>query len=221
MCTDIQPPPVDPIRHYCEQGWVEGRNPSNDFDTRGYLETYSDIKNAGLNPFWHYVIAGRSESRQSIYESNNRQEDNIYFGELTSDIQLIAYYANPDWRAIKHARNAVKGAGYVPKPHEDLGTYCVTDPSTLAKQALIARRHGVCAWCFTLDATQSPTPGDPLREFLSNPDIPIGFILDIDLRSSHVDEQMFTFLEIVLADKRYLRIDGMKYQERRPMLQTG
>ena len=63
--TDIQPPPQDPVRHYCEFGWREGRNPSAEFDTQSYLEAYADIKDAGTNPFWHYVVAGRSEFRHA------------------------------------------------------------------------------------------------------------------------------------------------------------
>jgi glycosyltransferase involved in cell wall biosynthesis len=205
---DIQPPPADPIRHYCERGWHEGRNPSDDFNTLGYLEAYSDIKNARLNPFWHYVMHGRSESRQATPDSNSRYEDDIYFGELATDIRLIAYYATPDWSAVQHARNAVKGAGQALMPHEDLRFYAVSEPSTLARQALMARRHGVSAWCFSSDAAQSSVPGDPLREFLSNHEIDIGFILDIDLRSLLLDEQIHILLENALADERYLRIDG-------------
>ena len=60
---DIQPPPKDPIRHYCERGWREGRDPSEEFDTRYYLEAYGDIKNADTNPLWHYALYGRDEGR--------------------------------------------------------------------------------------------------------------------------------------------------------------
>jgi len=59
MYADLQPPPRDVIRHYCEYGWREGRNPSDNFDTQFYLATYNDIRNAGMNPFYHYVIAAR------------------------------------------------------------------------------------------------------------------------------------------------------------------
>ncbi len=65
MCPDILPQPADPIRHYCEHGWREGRNPSDDFETRGYLDAYEDIKNANPNPFWHYVVWGAWECKQA------------------------------------------------------------------------------------------------------------------------------------------------------------
>jgi glycosyltransferase involved in cell wall biosynthesis len=208
MYPDILPPPADPIRHYCERGWSEGRNPSDDFDTRGYLDAYSDIKNASLNPFWHYVIAGRSESRQASPDSNFCYEEDVYFGRLNSDIRLIAYYANPDWTAVQHARNGVKGASLAFMPHEDMGFYGACEPGALARQAWMARRHGVSAWCFTLGATQSAVPGEPLREFLSNHKVDVGCILDVDLRSSLFDKQIQILLKTALADERYLRIDG-------------
>ena len=50
MYVDLEPAPQDVIRHYCEYGWREGRNPSDDFDTRFYLETYSDIRNCRHQP---------------------------------------------------------------------------------------------------------------------------------------------------------------------------
>ena len=69
---DIQPP-IDPIRHYCERGWREGRNPSAEFDTQGYLAAYRDVKDAGVNPFWHYVVAGRYESRHANPEQERKR----------------------------------------------------------------------------------------------------------------------------------------------------
>ena len=71
--TDIQPPPQDPIRHYCEFGWHEGRNPSAEFDTQGYLAAYRDIRDWGTNPFWHYVVAGRAEFRHANPERERKR----------------------------------------------------------------------------------------------------------------------------------------------------
>ncbi|MDP5238451.1 glycoside hydrolase family 99-like domain-containing protein [Uliginosibacterium sp. 31-16] len=208
MYPDIQPSPADPIRHYCERGWREGRNPSDDFDTRGYLDAYRDIKNAALNPFWHYVVAGASESRQATPDSNSRYEDDVYFGQLNSDIQLVAYYTRPDWLGVQQARKAAKGVGKMLMPHEDLGFYAASSSDTLAKQALMARRHGVSAWCFALDASQKPAQENPLGVFLASRELGMKFMLDIDLRSSRVDELFAALLKRALADERYLRMDG-------------
>ncbi len=208
MYPDIQAQPADPIRHYCEHGWREGRNPSDDFDTRGYLDAYSDIKNANLNPFWHYVVAGISESRQATPDSSSRFEDDVYFGKLASDIQLVAYYATPDWDSVRRARKAVKGAGQGIMPHEDLGQYGAAEYGLLCKQALMARRHGICGWCFSFDAAHGPKAGEPISEFLANCDIDIRFCLDINLNSSTIDQRTVSFLKTALSDERYLRIDG-------------
>ena len=209
---DIQPPPQDPLHHYCEYGWHEGRNPSEEFDTQYYLEAYSDIKDTGINPFWHYVVAGRAETRAVRKEIVDRYEDDVYFGELSSDVRLIAYYAHPDWAAMQQAGNSVKGSDRAITPHEDLGCYEVGEPGLLVRQAKMARCHGVSAWCFTVDAARGTAHGEALRGLLSNREVDIGFILDVDLRASHMDEELHALLASALKDERYLRI------EERPVL---
>jgi len=54
---------LDPLEHFCQTGWREGRNPRASFDTAYYLETHADVREAGINPFWHYIAAGRKEGR--------------------------------------------------------------------------------------------------------------------------------------------------------------
>jgi len=51
------------FEHYMTEGWREGRNPSADFDTRFYLRREGDIREAGINPFRHFVLHGRREGR--------------------------------------------------------------------------------------------------------------------------------------------------------------
>lgn len=54
---------VDPLMHFVEHGWQEGRNPSAKFNTGYYLRTNSDVKQAGLNPLIHYLKHGQYEGR--------------------------------------------------------------------------------------------------------------------------------------------------------------
>jgi len=49
--------------HYLKKGWRKGYDPAPWFSTTAYLDTYPDIKGAGLNPFVHYVSRGRLEKR--------------------------------------------------------------------------------------------------------------------------------------------------------------
>lgn len=49
--------------HFCRFGWREGKDPSPEFSTSYYLLTNPDVRERGINPFWHYLIAGKGEGR--------------------------------------------------------------------------------------------------------------------------------------------------------------
>ncbi len=53
--------------HYCRFGWRDGADPSPDFSTRYYLLTNPDIRDKGVNPFWHFLIAGQAEGRLPMH----------------------------------------------------------------------------------------------------------------------------------------------------------
>ena len=100
---DIQPP-VDPIRHYCMHGWREGRNPSAEFDTQGYLEAYSDVKDAGVNPLLHYVLLGRHESRHANPKRIEAEAEAIRASDLFDADYYLATYSDiqPSMDPIRH-----------------------------------------------------------------------------------------------------------------------
>ena len=54
---------ANPLSHFIEYGWKEGRNPSQAFDTRFYLATNPDVQKAGGNPLLHYLRFGQTEGR--------------------------------------------------------------------------------------------------------------------------------------------------------------
>lgn len=60
----------DVLAHFCEIGWLERRNPSQDFDTNYYLETYPDVLMAKVNPFVHY-LSQKGENRLPKLFINN------------------------------------------------------------------------------------------------------------------------------------------------------
>ena len=210
MYPDIQPPPADPVRHYCESGWREGRNPSDDFDTLGYLQVYSDIRNAGLNPFWHYVTAGASESRQATPSFDPGYEEDVYFGEINSDIRIVAYFTNPDWSDLKRVLSVKQGSYQVPSPHEDFGFYDSSDPAILVQQAKLATRHGISTWCFKLVPEDSTREDNALTTFLLNRDVDISFVLELDFvsPSEQLPNEAVTILLSALKDERYMHFDG-------------
>jgi glycosyltransferase involved in cell wall biosynthesis len=64
----------DAVSHYCTSGWREGKNPIDWFDTRYYLATNKDVAAQGINPFWHYLVAGMSEGRHSRQPAGYRRQ---------------------------------------------------------------------------------------------------------------------------------------------------
>lgn len=61
---DVAKSNIDPLSHYLEVGWKEGRDPSPDFSTTYYLTEHRDIAKGGANPLIHYVRHGHKERRQ-------------------------------------------------------------------------------------------------------------------------------------------------------------
>lgn len=60
LYADIAGAGLDPLTHYLESGWREGRDPSPAFSTRHYLEAYPEVADAGANPLHHYLTVGRA-----------------------------------------------------------------------------------------------------------------------------------------------------------------
>ena len=53
-------------RHYLEDGWREGLNPSPMFDTRSYLAVNHDVRASGMNPLVHFLRFGKAEGRAPL-----------------------------------------------------------------------------------------------------------------------------------------------------------
>lgn len=60
---DIVESGIDPLNHYFEQGWKEGRDPSFSFSTQYYLTANPDVAAVNINPLVHYHRAGITEGR--------------------------------------------------------------------------------------------------------------------------------------------------------------
>ena len=56
-------PFTDPVLHYLEVGHARGARPNPFFDGQHYLMRNSDVADAGMNPFVHYIITGRDQTR--------------------------------------------------------------------------------------------------------------------------------------------------------------
>ena len=102
----------DPVGHYLEHGWREGRNPRADFDTRYYLEANADVGEHGTNPFYHYLRHGRAEGRLASpppplqegeeYRLIAASFDTVYYRQANPDVasypDLIEHYILYGWK---------------------------------------------------------------------------------------------------------------------------
>jgi hypothetical protein len=61
--SDVAEAGIDPLDHFLNLGWREGREPSADFSVADYLEMNPDVAQAGVNPLVHFALAGRAEGR--------------------------------------------------------------------------------------------------------------------------------------------------------------
>lgn len=66
----LQPPGLDwdedPLDHYLNKGWLDGRSPSEKFNGEMYLYWYPDVRKLGANPLVHYLQHGKKERRRYL-----------------------------------------------------------------------------------------------------------------------------------------------------------
>ncbi|WP_255120012.1 glycosyltransferase [Synechococcus sp. Cruz CV-v-12] len=208
ILTDHQTATMDPIQHYCEVGWRQGRNPSTDFDTNFYLSTYTEIRDAGLNPFWHYVVAGASELRHPRPDMTPRYEDDVCFGKLDPDIKLFAFFCTPDWAQLRNRRPIPVQDSKQPLPCNDLKFYDPLDQEVLRRQSMLAKRHGLRGFCFSLDVlTDERDSQSPLNLFLTHGDIDFSFCVHITISASDCTAVLVRALGRAISDRRFLCIN--------------
>ncbi|MCD8215151.1 MAG: glycosyltransferase [Clostridiales bacterium] len=71
-------PEGDIIEYYFLNGINENKNPGPDFDNNFYLEKYPDVKEAGINPLYHYILFGKAEGRLPVNPADNTENDTLY-----------------------------------------------------------------------------------------------------------------------------------------------
>lgn len=88
---DVKKAGMDPVAHYIQFGWKEGRNPSENFDTVEYLSRRPDVAAAGVCPFVYFIKFG---SREDMPEKKaDEPSDNAL--KLKSDIAKKNAYCEP------------------------------------------------------------------------------------------------------------------------------
>lgn len=87
---DVRAAGVNPLQHYLEQGWTEGRDPSAGFSTNAYLQHNPNVRRRGINPLVHYLRHGYYEGR-SIYDTNGR---NYHLSRKVSRFRIVVQLLN-------------------------------------------------------------------------------------------------------------------------------
>jgi glycosyltransferase involved in cell wall biosynthesis len=189
---DVKKAKVNPIKHYCKQGWKEGRNPSQLFDGNSYLLLNPDVEKADINPLLHYEKIGRSEERifhnTSGHSLPNRMDT---FVPLLRDepfplvpVNIIAFYmlqfneipennefsgkGLTGWSGVKKSRPLFKGH-YQPHVPGELGYYNLPDSKTLKRQIELAQLYGIGGFCFYFNRLDGKTLCEaPILNYLND-----------------------------------------------------
>ncbi|GEM_PF-450456 len=111
---DVAEAGLDPVDHYCQRGWAEGRNPSTLFSSQFYLEDNADVAASGVNPFWHYLVTGRDEGRRGLPPPSASGPDAVS-PELRGWMDAVADAFDATYYLEQHPD--VAGAGLDPLLH--------------------------------------------------------------------------------------------------------
>ena len=60
--ADVAEVGCDPLEHFMEFGWREGRDPTSEFSVASYLAVFPQVAASGANPFVHYLTHGRPKA---------------------------------------------------------------------------------------------------------------------------------------------------------------
>jgi GT2 family glycosyltransferase len=89
---------MEPLSHYIEFGWKEGRFPHPLFDPKWYLERNPEVQVAGMEPLSHYIEFGWKEGR-----SPHPLFDPKWYLERNQDVQVagmepLSHYVKFGWK---------------------------------------------------------------------------------------------------------------------------
>lgn len=112
------PPEPDYALHYVQIGARLGLDPNEQFSTLHYLRANNDVAKARVNPFWHFVVAGRLEGREPLRSAvRSMSEPNPSTGSNISSDQLDLMVNEFDADFYKAANPDVAAAGVDPLTH--------------------------------------------------------------------------------------------------------
>lgn len=85
----------DPVWHYLNSWATRATDPSANFDTSYYVESYPDVRASGINPLFHYERYGRAEQRSTV---RSGREVIAHYLPFTSELATVPVAADPTAR---------------------------------------------------------------------------------------------------------------------------
>jgi len=107
---DVWKAKVDPLAHYCEKGWKEGRQPSSEFDVGAYLKNSPEaVKD---NPLIHYIRSNKKNahpnksklnvSNDALNSQSNGFDENYYLANnqdvAEKGIDAYRHFSDHGWK---------------------------------------------------------------------------------------------------------------------------
>jgi hypothetical protein len=86
------------LKHFCEYGWREGRNPNAFFDTVTYLLQNKDVARSKINPYSHYLKHGMTEGRIASSAISPSIRSRLLFGAGIRDwVERLRPHVDEDY----------------------------------------------------------------------------------------------------------------------------
>ena len=122
------------LEHFIRKGWKMGNDPCAWFCSDSYLELNPDVRSSKVNPFFHYLVNGKSENRPYKPSNIKTKKDvakslrKLLAKELDEDFYREKYAISADECAIEHFLSSAPSDLLDPNPWFSSESYLELNP---------------------------------------------------------------------------------------------